>query len=638
MTALFVAATFTGGTLLAWRLHPRWPWLVRMAAGAALGSATTGLAGVLGALLFGLQRGALPCATLAALAPFLMLIRRRWRQDLGASLRRDVPLIGSPAFWTRARRLDALLASLGLLALLAVFERAVLFGPDGIATGVTHNYGDLPFHLAVASGFALDAPFPPEHPELAGARLTYPYMVDFVAALWARTGLRLAPAFRWQSLLLAPTLLVLLWHWGLRLTRDRAVARLVPLLVLLSGGLGFAVFLGSLASRGPSLLFDLTRDYTIDGDGPLRWGNSILTLLIPQRGFLLALPLVLVAWSLWAESLTTADTADEVGHEALLGRAGLVAGLLPLIHAHSFVCTLAVAAALLLLFPRPRAWASFFAGALVLGLPQTLLLTRSSSLHASRFVGLEMGWDHGTWNPLVFWLINTGALLPLWIAALAWRSPVPLLTGAQRRFHAPFALLFVLPNLLRLSPWIWDNVKFLFLWFVATAPLVALALAHLGRSGRAARLAAGTLVVSLTCAGAIDLWRVASRQVRLPLFDAEGLTFAREVQAATPPGARLLHWPTHDAPTLLSGRPSLLGYPGHIWSQGLDAEEREADLATLYAGTPASLALLRQYRIDFVVAGPREKRETQSALGHLRSFPLRVKAGPYRLYDVRSAR
>ena len=42
-----------------------------------------------------------------------------------------------------------------------MFERS-----DGsIYTGVDHNLGDLPFHIAVINSFVHGGNFPPEHPE-----------------------------------------------------------------------------------------------------------------------------------------------------------------------------------------------------------------------------------------------------------------------------------------------------------------------------------------------------------------------------------------------------------------------------------------------------------------------------------------
>jgi hypothetical protein len=299
------------------------------------------------------------------------------------------------------------------------------------------------------------------------------------------------------------------------------------------------------------------------------------------------------------------------------------------VHGHSFAAVLALAAALAWLFPPRRAWAAFFVPALALGVPQALLLAHGSSLRAAAFIGVHLGWDRGASNPLAFWLLNTGGFLPLLVAALLLGSP------RLRRFHAPFALLFLVPNLLRLSPWIWDNVKFLFLWFVAAAPLVALVLARLARGRRPRQVAATVLVLLLTLSGAADLWRVGSRQIALRLFDAEGLAFARRVAEVTPPHARLLHWPTHDAPTLLSGRPGVLGYPGHIWSQGLDAGTREGDIAAFYAGAPGADDVLRRYGVDFVVVGPQERRHAVAGPRALLRFPLVAVVGPYRLYDVR---
>ena len=60
--------------------------------------------------------------------------------------------------------------------------------PEGIFTGVLNNFGDLPFHLSVISGFAFGNNFPPEDPTYAGVRFTYPFLTDFVSAIFVRCG------------------------------------------------------------------------------------------------------------------------------------------------------------------------------------------------------------------------------------------------------------------------------------------------------------------------------------------------------------------------------------------------------------------------------------------------------------------
>ena len=92
------------------------------------------------------------------------------------------------------------------------------------------------------------------------------------------------------------------------------------------------------------------------------------------------------------------------------------------------------------------------------------------------------------------------------------------------------------------------------------------------------------LFAAATLSGALDVFRVASRQSAFRLFDADGVAIAAAIRDATPPRAVVLHAPVHDSPVYLTGRRSLLGYPGHMWSQGLDAGQREAEIARIYAG------------------------------------------------------
>ena len=126
----------------------------------------------------------------------------------------------------------------------AVFDRAIVATPEGgIATGVDHNLGDLPFHLAIVNGFVRGENFPPEHPELAGVRLTYPFGVDLAAALCRRGGRdRCARRSSCQDLLLALSLRVP--ALALRAAPDGRRAGRAPdaaARAALSGGLGCAL-------------------------------------------------------------------------------------------------------------------------------------------------------------------------------------------------------------------------------------------------------------------------------------------------------------------------------------------------------------------------------------------------------------
>ena len=591
----------------------------------------------------GLTGASIALAAAAALAPGLFALRR----DRGALLVSDARVardvlagrLRYPDRWTAA------LAALGISTVWLVrrlFERAMFEGGDGtIYTGVDHNIGDLPFHIALIHGFVYGANFPPEHPELAGVRLTYPFLVDFVTAILVRSGRGLRDAMFVVNVTLALALVALLFRWASLVTRDRLAAVATPLLVLLSGGFGFRLLARDVDPTQGGLVGLLPRmwhDYTILGTGELRWGNVIVTMLLPQRAILMGMPLVIAVWALWSQAL--AEPATEEGTRRgrrLLAGAGMITGLLPLVHAHAFAVTIAVALAIAILGRRLREWRFFFAPAFALSLPQIAWLAVGSGLHAGQFLDWQVGWDRGTRNPFWFWLDNLGLFIPLLVVALlrGWRRR--WLSKRVLLLYLPFVACFLIPNLLRLSPWIWDNIKILIWWHVASAVIVAMLLARVWRRGGGWRVAAALAFFLLTLSGALDVGRVASKTIQIAIYEGPAVAFAHRIRAVTPPRSIVLHAPTYNSEVYLAGRRSVLGYLGHTWSQGLDAGTREEDVRAIYAGRPEADALLSAYGVGYVLVGPRE-RDLERGIDDtfLDRLRLIAESADYRLYAIES--
>lgn len=625
MSLVIVLIALAVGALLLDAVKGDLPLLVRLGAGFCVGLTLFGLVGFFLALIFGLNVFSLTLSMILLAAPLFMPRNdARWKR-LGADGRALFrSIIARPSL--------ALCLAVASVALVAVVSRAIYVRDGAVFTGDVHNLGDLPFHMAIVSSFVHGENFPPEHPELAGARLTYPFLLDFNAAQIVRSGASIPTAFLLQNSLLVLALLALLIHFARRITGSEKAAFFAPWLVLLNGGFGFMGVLADARGSGRGILALLTRlprDYTMQPEGPLRWGNSLMTLFIPQRTLLLGLPLALLALALLHEAC--AEKNAERRRRLMIG-AGAAAGLLPLVHMHSFAVVVISAACLTLLFPRFRDWLAFFAASGSIAAPQLLFLFLGSSMRARSFVEWHVGWDRGTMNPFVFWLLNTGLFIPLLAVALLWRGRRPIVSGASLRFVAPFALFFVVPNLLRLSPWIWDNIKFLFFFWVATAPLVAALLARLWRPGQ--RIFVGALFFVLVASGALDATRVLTRAAEQRVFDARSLAFAAMLRNVTPPRALVLHVPTYNHPVLLSGRRSLLGYPGHIPSQGLDAGNRESEIGRVYAGAHDASELIARHEIDFIVVGPGERSALRVNDAFLANFPLVGETGGYQLHRV----
>jgi hypothetical protein len=119
------------------------------------------------------------------------------------------------------------------------------------------------------------------------------------------------------------------------------------------------------------------------------------------------------------------------------------------------------------------------------------------------------------------------------------------------------------------------------------------------------------------------------------VFPPSALATAEQVAAVTPPRALVLHAPTHDTPILLTGRRSLLGYEGPIWSQGLDKGRRAEVIQHIYEGRPAAVDLLREVGADFIFVGGQERARYDVDESFLARLPLAAEGGSYRIYRVR---
>ena len=531
-----------------------------------------------------------------------------------------------------------------LTLLLPVFTRAIYGAADGIYTGVFANRYDLPLHVSIIQGFVTGGNLPPQHPEFAGARLTYPFLVDFGAAQLVLAGMDLYRAIAVQNIVLMAAVVVLLHRWALTFTGDRVAAVIVPPLVLLGSGIGWVVFVSDAAQTHQSLaefLWHLPYDYTINTRN-LRWGNLTTTILVSQRSFLLGLPLFLIASMLWWRALSTthADQGSSppevrsTGSLLLMCAAGVTAGLLPLAHPHSFLVLIGAAACLTLLFRRWQLWALFFVVALAVAAPQLWWISRDSGIDSQRFVGWHYGWTKETESLAWFWFKNTGLFIPLIVAAVAARGRWRIVPQRLLLFYLPFIGCFIVPQLVRLAPRPAANIKVLIYWYIASTLLVAMALARVWRVGAAAKGIVVALVATLTFSAGLDVWRVASGASAARVFDSDGVSLAALVEQATPPDAVLLHAPIRQAPTSLSGRPSVLADLLHVGSHGFAYAARNEDIARIYAGDPDSLALLRRYHVDYVVVGPAERLKLGARDSVFKNHQLVGTAGAYNLYRV----
>jgi hypothetical protein len=659
IASLLLALLVTlSGTIATYLYDENSSFGARLCAGAALGLAALGLVSFVVASLIGLTGIAILFSAVICCSPLALIADKKHAKDL----RQDLEAVS-----IAARRLilrpDStsvgyfLFYAVTSVLLWQVFNRAVIEDQTGLSTGLLNNFGDLPFHLSVITSFAFGNNFPPEDPTYAGVRFTYPFISDFVSAVFVRCGADLRASMLIPNFILGVAFVGLIHRWALVMLRDKLAAIITPLLALLNGGFGW-LLLFEKAGTNEGGLFGALLDipsFTVIPETTWRWGNAISALLVPQRGFLMGLPLATIAFTQWW--LATSRTRDAAPGNARkqprasqkssthsdrfpittrgMIAAGVAAGLLPLVHAHSFVVVMAMAACLALIKIRWREWFAFFLVASAIAIPQLLLSTMNSAVDASSFFDWHVGWDHGKESPVWFWFKNTGLFIPLIFVAVVMKGNGYLIPRRLLLFYLPFTLCFIVPNFVKMAPWIWDNIKVLYYWWLASAPLVALLLARLWRQGPIRRVIALVLFVAVTLAGTLDVAGIAFRQVKYQVFDSAGMRFGELVKRQTEPRALIVHAPVHNTPVFLSGRRSLMGYPGHIWTHGLEFVQREGEIKRIYLGMPDADQLIKNHGVDYAVIGPHEKTLTPVTDRFFNRFEKVGEVGEYALYKVR---
>lgn len=620
------------GIGLSRKAAPGLPLPVALSAGSVVGLALLSWSGFLACLILGLNAISISLSVSIVAAAGIVLYRMgAWKGiiDEIRGLKPGGTDLTIYALWT------------GLMIML--FSRVVDFTAAGLMTAPANNFGDLPFHLSVINSIAWGENLPPENPVFAGSRFTYPLLIDFLAAYLIRCGASLEAALFFVNLPLSVSLVGLLDYFTRRLTGSAVAGRIAPALFFFNGGLGFVNFFGDLSAymADPvrlrqglvNLMLHLPKTYTMNAelsaagqDVPIRWGNVITTLLIPQRSMLFGLPFVVMILTLWWTALK--DRGD-AGKSCLLA-SGVLTGMLPMLHAHGFFSVMIAWPLVVALYPT-RDWLRFMIPAGLLSAPQALYL--SGTQVRDELFKYHPWWEAGNSNPALFWAVNAGFLLALAAAALASGR---LINREARRFQLPFWIWFILPNAVLLAPWTWDNIKVLVYWSLIACAIGSVIPAFLiGRGSAAVKIVGTALLAVCTLSGALDVIRALSPVEKVPLFGSAEVMTAERIRQTTPPRSVILHAPIHNSTVALSGRISVMGYPGHLWTHGINFQERENDVKTAFRGGPEAIDALSRLKADYLLIGPIERLQMQANERFFRDLYRTVfTEGEYSLYRI----
>ena len=214
-----------------------------------------------------------------------------------------------------------------------VLHTHTLFMKDGAMHTGQCTYGDMNMHLGFITSIANQKTFPPEYSILPGTKLSYPFLSDSISSSLYVFGTSLKLSY------LVPMYVALLqvffgmYTLSKMLLKKKGKAFLAFILFFLNGGFGFYYFITEgLGSENFTRIFTAFYETPTNLIGEnIRFTNIIVDMLIPQRatlfGFAVLFPLLCL--------ITKAKNGKENKHYFIL--AGLIAGLLPMIHTHSFM-------------------------------------------------------------------------------------------------------------------------------------------------------------------------------------------------------------------------------------------------------------------------------------------------------------
>ena len=249
-----------------------------------------------------------------------------------------------------------------------------------------------------------------------------------------------------------------------------------------------------------------------------------------------------------------------------------------------------------------------------------------------------------TWNGVIapffqFWLPNFGLWVPLalglvglcawriWKGKWRWGDKPP----ADIVFVLAAVVIFAVGYFVQTAPWDWDNLK-LMVWgyFLILPFLWSDIISRWAFPERAATclLLFGSGFVTL-------LGGLSAGHPGFGLIERARLDHVGTALRPLPVEARFATYPTFNQPVLLQGRKVVLGYPGHLWTEGFDYGKANDQLTALMNGAPNWRDAAKALGVRYIFWGQDEKTNYQKSTRPWEATAFLVASGDWgAIYDL----
>lgn len=403
-----------------------------------------------------------------------------------------------------------------------------------------NNYGDMPYHLGL-SNYLQHTKFWPQNFIFSEETLKYPFAVDYLHGIL-------------QNFLSFEYVYPMLSILGLFLT---------AFIAWQIGGVGFLYILFCNGS------------WAFAAQDQVSWKNFLLALFIPQRGYLLALPIgLLLVHKMWIYIQANQKlTFKEVGIY------GFLLGSLAWVHLHTFVFFI-LFSSLIYFYRRQKEMFFLILMALGMGLPFVLIAT--DFLQKASSVSFRLLWDKSSDLNVISYLFQNFGFVLILPLCLPWIKDKSIRTWL---FYATFLFAFFLICIL--SVWPWDNIKILF-WAYVTFMFGL----YQTISNRQFKI---LFVLLFSLPGLYNIWSYTfQKNNKQSIFLQTDIDLYKDWFKDQINDEVYIAAPTFNHPIFYYGAATVMGYEGHLWSHGVDymlVKDKVSRMATISSAELKSFAI-----------------------------------------------
>jgi len=522
--------------------------------------------------------------------------------------------------------LKSLIVPLGMIVPMTMiigtlfYTHILLPGSTQELLGGQSTFGDLAMHLSMTNSIATQQTFPPDYNIFAGSKLSYPFLVNSLSSTFYLLGASLRDALLIPSIIITFYLVFGFYFLVYYLLARHMASYIASLLFFFNGGFGFIYFLDGLRNN-PSNFTRMFEEWyhtpTNYNEHFIRWSNVICDMLVPQRT-------TLIGWAIVFFLFWLALRAIENKKNLYFLVLGIMTGLMPMIHTHSFLAFGVIAFVWFVIeliketkrIEYIKKWLYFGIPVAILALPQLMFWTFSQAT-GDGFTRFHFNWANEGDIWLWFYIKNIGIVFILALPAFLSVSK-----RLQKIYIAPL-VLFLIADFIVFQPNLYDNNKLFYMWYLFTVIIVVaflLQIHSLLKPLKARYLLLAFVIFAGTFSGLLTYGREFNSKTYL--FSPAQQKAASFVNKNLPKDALFLTATNHlNTIAALTGRDIYCGSAIYIFFHGLDFHGREKEIKQMYTNKHQFAKLTREKKIDYVYLSVYERKKYGVSANYFKAYP-----------------